>query len=96
MNSTYLIVMAGGIGSRFWPFSRTHHPKQFHDVLGVGKSMLQLAVARFEGICPLENVFVVTNRDYVDLVQEHLPHLPANQILGEPIGRNTAPCIAYA
>ena len=88
--------MAGGIGSRFWPYSRTHHPKQFHDVLGVGRSMLQLTVDRFAGICPPENVFVVTNRDYTDLVQEHLPDLPADQILGEPIGRNTAPCIAYA
>ena len=96
MNSTYLIVMAGGIGSRFWPFSRTHHPKQFHDVLGVGRSMLQLTVERFAAICPPENVFVVTNRDYKALVREHLPELPADQILGEPIGRNTAPCIAYA
>ena len=68
MNSTYLIVMAGGIGSRFWPFSRTHHPKQFHDVLGTGRSMLQLTVDRFAGVCPPENVFVVTNRDYVALV----------------------------
>ena len=96
MNSTYLIVMAGGIGSRFWPFSRTHHPKQFHDVLGVGRSMLQVTVDRFAGVCPPENVFIVTNRDYVALVHEHLPDLPADQILGEPIGRNTAPCIAYA
>ncbi|MEJ7661697.1 MAG: mannose-1-phosphate guanylyltransferase [Hymenobacter sp.] len=96
MNSTYLIVMAGGIGSRFWPFSRTHHPKQFHDVLGVGRSMLQLTVDRFAGICPPENVFVVTNRDYRPRCSEHLPDLPADQILGEPIGRNTAPCIAYA
>lgn len=92
----YLVVMAGGIGSRFWPFSRTHHPKQFHDVLGVGKSMLRLTVDRFAGICPPENVFVVTNRDYVDLVQQHLPEIAADQILAEPIGRNTAPCIAYA
>jgi len=88
--------MAGGIGSRFWPFSRTHFPKQFHDVLGVGRSMLQLTVDRFRGICPPENVFVVTNRGYAALVREHLPELPADQILGEPIGRNTAPCIAYA
>ena len=96
MNNTYLVVMAGGIGSRFWPFSRTQHPKQFHDVLGVGRSMLQLTVDRFRGICPPENVFVVTNRDYVDLVQQHLPEMPLDQILGEPIGRNTAPCVAYA
>jgi mannose-1-phosphate guanylyltransferase len=96
MNNTYLVIMAGGIGSRFWPFSRTHHPKQFHDVLGVGHSMLQLTMMRFSGICPPENVFIVTNRDYIPLVQEHLPMLPHDQILGEPIGRNTAPCIAYA
>jgi mannose-1-phosphate guanylyltransferase len=88
--------MAGGVGSRFWPFSRTQHPKQFHDVMGVGKSMLRLTVDRFAGICPPENVFVVTNRDYVELVQQHLPEIPADQILAEPIGRNTAPCIAYA
>ena len=93
---TYLVIMAGGIGSRFWPFSRVRSPKQFHDVMGVGRSMLQLTVDRFEGICPPENVFVVTNRDYVASVQEHLPRMPADQILGEPIGRNTAPCIAYA
>ncbi|MGI4884213.1 MAG: mannose-1-phosphate guanylyltransferase [Janthinobacterium lividum] len=96
MNSTYLVVMAGGIGSRFWPFSRTHHPKQFHDVLGTGRSMLQVTVDRFASLCPAENVFVVTNRDYTQLVQQHLPQMPADQILGEPIGRNTAPCIAYA
>ncbi len=96
MNSTYLLIMAGGIGSRFWPFSRTRHPKQFHDVLGVGRSMLQLTAERFAGLCPPENVFVITHRDYVGLVREHLPDLPPDQILGEPIGRNTAPCIAYA
>ncbi|MCB2407240.1 mannose-1-phosphate guanylyltransferase [Hymenobacter lucidus] len=94
--NTFLVVMAGGIGSRFWPFSRTHLPKQFHDVMGVGRSMLQLTVDRFKEICPPENVFVVTNRDYTELVHQHLPELPADQILGEPIGRNTAPCIAYA
>ena len=96
MNSTYLVVMAGGIGSRFWPFSRTHHPKQFHDVLDTGRSMLQVTVDRFARLCPPENVFVVTNRDYISLVHKHLPELPVDQILGEPIGRNTAPCIAYA
>ena len=96
MNSTYLVIMAGGIGSRFWPFSRTALPKQFHDVLGGGRSMLQLTVDRFADLCPPENIFVVTNRDYVELVQQHLPQVPPSQILGEPIGRNTAPCIAYA
>ncbi len=95
-SSTYLVVMAGGIGSRFWPFSRTAHPKQFHDVLGLGRSMLQLTVDRFASICPIENVYVVTNRDYVPLVREHLPQLADHQVLGEPVGRNTAPCIAYA
>jgi mannose-1-phosphate guanylyltransferase len=88
--------MAGGIGSRFWPFSRTNYPKQFHDVLGVGRSMLQLTADRFRGICPPQNIFVVTNCAYAALVQEQLPTLPADQILGEPIGRNTAPCVAYA
>lgn len=88
--------MAGGIGSRFWPFSRTGNPKQFHDVLGVGRSMLQLTVDRFRAVCPPENVFVVTNRDYVSLVHQQLPELSEQQILGEPVGRNTAPCIAWA
>ncbi|GGK58225.1 mannose-1-phosphate guanylyltransferase [Rufibacter glacialis] len=95
-DNTYVVIMAGGIGSRFWPFSRVNHPKQFHDVLGIGESMIQTTVKRFEGICPPENIFVVTHRDYAYLVREHLPDLTENQILQEPIGRNTAPCIAYA
>ncbi|MDX5423056.1 MAG: mannose-1-phosphate guanylyltransferase [Hymenobacteraceae bacterium] len=95
-NNTYVVIMAGGIGSRFWPFSRTNYPKQFHDVLGIGESMLQMTAKRFQDICPPENVFVVTNKDYEDLVKQQLPHLSDNQILLEPIGRNTAPCIAYA
>lgn len=95
-NNTYAVIMAGGIGSRFWPFSRTSNPKQFHDVLGVGHSMLQLTFNRLADICPAENVFVVTNKDYKALVQQQLPQLSDNQILCEPIGRNTAPCIAYA
>ena len=88
--------MAGGIGSRFWPFSRTSYPKQFHDVLGVGKSLLQQTVERFDGICPEENIYIVTNEDYKDLVFEQLPFLNEDQVLLEPVGRNTAPCIAYA
>ncbi len=88
--------MAGGIGSRFWPISRTGHPKQFHDVLGVGRSMLQTTVDRFRSVVPPERVFVVTNRDYAALVQQQLPEVPATNILGEPVGRNTAPCIAWA
>lgn len=94
--NTYVVIMAGGIGSRFWPFSRTDFPKQFHDVLGVGESMLQMTMNRFKDVCPPENVYVVTNRDYEGLVKEQLPQLSDNQILLEPIGRNTAPCIAYA
>ncbi|MCC9137310.1 mannose-1-phosphate guanylyltransferase [Pontibacter silvestris] len=94
--NTYVVIMAGGIGSRFWPFSRTNYPKQFHDVLGIGESMLQMTANRFKNICPPENIFVVTNKDYESLVKEQLPQLKDNQILLEPIGRNTAPCIAYA
>ncbi|MBK0404822.1 mannose-1-phosphate guanylyltransferase [Adhaeribacter sp. BT258] len=94
--NTYAVVMAGGIGSRFWPFSRTNNPKQFHDVLGVGESMLQLTINRLTDICLPENIYVVTNKDYRDLVAEQLPFLKSEQILCEPIGRNTAPAIAYA
>ncbi|GAB2530755.1 mannose-1-phosphate guanylyltransferase [Rufibacter soli] len=95
-NNTFVVIMAGGIGSRFWPFSRVHHPKQFHDVLGTGESMIQTTAKRFRKICPPENIYVVTHRDYAALVREHLPELSEHQILQEPIGRNTAPCIAYA
>jgi len=95
-NNTYVVIMAGGIGSRFWPFSRTNYPKQFHDVLGIGETMLQMTMKRFEQICPTENIFIVTNKDYEQLVKQQLPQLSDNQILLEPIGRNTAPCIAYA
>ena len=96
MQHHYVVIMAGGIGSRFWPFSRTANPKQFHDILGTGSTMIQETAARFEGICPKENIYVVTNRDYEDLVAQQLPYLSPDQILTEPIGRNTAPCIAYA
>ena len=95
-NNTYVVIMAGGIGSRFWPFSRVGHPKQFHDVLGTGESLLQTTYKRFKDICPPQNIYVVTHRDYAALVREHLPNMGENQILQEPIGRNTAPCIAYA
>ncbi|TXK51595.1 mannose-1-phosphate guanylyltransferase [Pontibacter qinzhouensis] len=94
--NTFVVIMAGGIGSRFWPFSRTNYPKQFHDVLGTGESMLQMTARRFKDICPPENIFIVTNKDYEALVKEQLPQLTDNQILLEPVGRNTAPCIAYA
>ncbi len=88
--------MAGGVGSRFWPYSRKNAPKQFQDVLGVGRSLLQLTVDRFTNLCPNENLFIVTNQIYLELVKEQLPFLDDEQILLEPEGRNTAPCIAYA
>ena len=87
--------MAGGVGSRFWPVSRTEHPKQFIDFFGVGKTLIQSTYERFLLICPPENIFIVTNEIYVELIKEQLPNLAINQILAEPIMRNTAPCIAY-
>ena len=94
-NDNHLVIMAGGVGSRFWPMSTTDRPKQFIDVLGVGKSLLQLTVERFESICQPENVWVVTNKKYADMVHEQLPDMPITNILCEPCRRNTAPCIAY-
>lgn len=88
--------MGGGIGSRFWPFSREERPKQFLDFLGTGRSLLQLTFDRFKKIVPVENIFIVTNENYTDLIKEELPELSADQILLEPIRRNTAPCIAFA
>ena len=88
--------MAGGVGTRFWPMSRTSKPKQFIDILGVGKTLIQLTFERLIKICPPENVFVVTNTIYKDMVLEQLPELSENQVLCEPAMRNTAPCIAYA
>jgi len=87
--------MAGGIGSRFWPGSREARPKQFIDMLGVGKSLLRLTFERFLPICPAEHIFVVTNAAYRDLVREQIPELSANQIIGEPSRNNTGPCVAY-
>ncbi len=95
-NSNYCIIMAGGIGSRFWPLSKTNHPKQFIDILGTGKSLIQQTYERFNKDIPAENFLVVTNAIYKDLVLEHLPDLNENQVLLEPMRRNTAPCIAYA
>ena len=96
MKNNYVVIMAGGIGSRFWPMSRTSLPKQFHDVLGIGRSLLQLTVDRYLPICPKENILIVTNADYKDLVKEQLPELQDSQILLEPSRKNTAPCVAYA
>lgn len=94
--NTFVVIMAGGVGSRFWPISRTEKPKQFIDILGVGKTMLQLTYERFKDLCPDENFFIVTNYDYKDYISEQLPHIPEKNILLEPLRRNTAPCIAYA
>lgn len=88
--------MAGGIGSRFWPMSRNAFPKQFLDILGSGRTLLQKTFDRFTRICPQENIFIVTNESYVDLVKQQLPDIPHKNILGEPLRRNTAPCVAYA
>ncbi len=96
MKSKYVVIMAGGIGSRFWPVSRSNYPKQFLDILGTGKTLIQQTFDRFKNICPAENVFVVTNEAYRDIVKSQLPELGDHQILGEPVMRNTAPCVAYA
>ncbi len=97
MNSNnYCIIMAGGVGGRFWPMSTPSCPKQFLDILGTGNTMLQTTVKRFEHICPRENIFVVTGIVYRDLVKEQIPYLKDHQIICEPARRNTAPCIAYA
>jgi mannose-1-phosphate guanylyltransferase len=88
--------MCGGIGSRFWPFSRENQPKQFLDFFGVGRSLLQMTVDRFANIIPMENIYIVTNQKYASLVKEQLPLLKEEQVLLEPARRNTAPCIAYA
>ncbi len=91
----HLVIMAGGIGSRFWPMSTPQCPKQFVDVLGCGRTFIQLTVDRFKGVVPAENVWVVTSEAYRDIVAEQLPDIPKGNILLEPCRRNTAPCIAY-
>lgn len=88
--------MAGGVGSRFWPLSTPDYPKQFIDILGCGRTLIQLTVDRFDSICPKENFWVVTNAKYVDIVKQQLPDISAEHILAEPAARNTAPCIAWA
>ena len=91
----HLVIMAGGVGSRFWPMSTPEKPKQFIDVLGCGRTLIQLTVDRFKGICEPENIWIVTSDKYADLVKEQLPEIPDDNILKEPCRRNTAPCIAY-
>jgi len=96
MKNNYCVIMAGGIGSRFWPMSRTSHPKQFIDILGSGKTLIQQTYDRFLKICPPENILIITHESYRDLVVEQIPEIKKNNILLEPSRRNTAPCIAYA
>lgn len=95
-SNNYCVIMSGGIGSRFWPFSREARPKQFLDFFGTGRSLLQMTVDRFKKILPLENIFIVTNKEYAQMIANELPELSSNQILLEPMRRNTAPCIAFA
>lgn len=94
-NHTYVAIMAGGVGSRFWPGSREARPKQFLDMLGVGKSLLRLTFERFLPLCPASNIFIVTNAAYKGLILEQLPELTDNQVLCEPSRNNTGPCVAY-
>ncbi len=95
-NHNYCVIMAGGVGSRFWPMSRSSNPKQFLDILGVGKTLIQQTFERFNEIIPVENIYIVSNREYFEIIKEQLPLLPEENILLEPNRRNTAPCIAYA
>ena len=95
-SNTFCVIMAGGIGSRFWPLSKTERPKQFLDILGTGQSLLRQTFDRFAHLCPTENFIVVTSSEYKEKVLEQLPELQEAQILAEPFRRNTAPCIAFA
>lgn len=95
-NNHFCVIMAGGVGSRFWPISRQNRPKQFLDVLDTGKSLLRSTFDRFANIIPLENILVATNTAYRDLVLSEIPEIGPGQVLCEPVGKNTAPCIAYA
>ena len=92
----YVLIMAGGIGSRFWPVSKKSFPKQFIDIMGTGESLIKQTYNRFSHMVPQENIFVVTNTDYVPLVQSHIPEMHISRILHEPLAKNTAPCIALA
>ncbi len=92
----YCVIMAGGVGARFWPMSTTNRPKQFIDILGVGKTLIQMTFNRFTNICPAENIYIVTNEIYREQVLQQLPMIKETQVLCEPARRNTAPCIAYA
>ncbi len=95
-NNRYCVIMGGGVGSRFWPYSRAEKPKQFIDFFGTGRSLLQMSYDRVKGIIPTENIIIVTNETYAPMVRQQLPELKPEQILLEPARRNTAPCIAWA
>lgn len=92
----YCIIMAGGVGSRFWPLSRSTMPKQFLDILGVGKTLFQETFERFSKIIPVKNIFIVSNGEYKNIIESQIPEIKKENILSEPFRRNTAPCIAYA
>ena len=95
-NNNYCVIMSGGVGSRFWPFSKEGKPKQFLDFFGTGRSLLQSTFDRFKKIVPAENIYIVTNDAYAEMTMKQLPELKEDQLLLEPIRRNTAPAIAYA
>lgn len=92
---TYVAIMAGGIGSRFWPMSRTAYPKQFLDILHTGKTLIQQTYDRYKKLVPEENIYIITSAEYVHIVKEQLPKVKEENILGEPSRKNTAPCVAY-
>lgn len=94
--NNYCVIMAGGVGTRFWPMSRTANPKQFLDILGTGKTLLQQTYDRFRNICPVENIYIVTNVNYKEFVLSQIPEIIDEQVILEPLRRNTAPCIAYS
>jgi mannose-1-phosphate guanylyltransferase len=93
--NNYVAIMAGGIGSRFWPESRSHYPKQFLDLLGTGKSLIQWTYNRYLNICPKENIYFITNHSYADILKQQLPEVDDSRIISEPSRKNTAPCAAY-
>ena len=92
----YAVIMAGGVGSRFWPVSTPENPKQFHDMLGTGQSLIQQTFSRLSKLIPSEQILIATNKRYKDLVMQHLPQVTENQVLLEPAMRNTSPCILYS
>jgi mannose-1-phosphate guanylyltransferase len=94
-SNRYCVIMAGGIGSRFWPMSTQKFPKQFQDILGVGRTMIQQTYDRISKIIPDENIFVITNKEYVELTHQQLPEISQDNIVGEPLLKNTAPCNLY-